>query len=195
MRPARRSTTSGEPRPDSSTGWSSWPGVRFSWYGHTFRAEAESSPSRIGVVVEDGTASGGQFLRAAAGVTPPGILKVWLPEHFLRGRFLATFRVRGAGAGPIARLEVLQHLPGRGYELAASSDWVPARGPGAWEEVGLPLATDVEPVDLELRVHYLGHGTLDVDGMTVVPDVRAALVERLADLGLARRPAAPAAPR
>jgi hypothetical protein len=171
--------------------------ARFTWYGHTFRGEAESSPARIGVIVEDGTVSGGQFLRAAAGSTPAGLLKVWLPEHFLRGRFLATYRVRGARAGaqPVARLEIVRHLPGRGYDVVASRDWTPGLGVGAWEEVVLPFATDVEPVDLELRVHYHGRGRLDIDGMTVVPDVRAALVERLAGLGQVGLPAAPAAPR
>lgn len=158
--------------------------ARILWFGHTFRGEAETSPARIGDVVEDATARGGQLVRARAGATPAGVLKVWLPQHFLRGRYLATFRVRGAGAspGPLARLEVLRHLPGRGYERAASRDWAPARGAGAWEDVVLPFATDVEPVDVELQVRYEGRGTLDVDGMTVVPDVRAALAERLAVL-------------
>jgi hypothetical protein len=157
----------------------------FTWYAHTFTGEAESSPARIGVVVDDGTAGGGQLLRAAAGATPAGVLKMWLPEHFLRGRYLATFRLRGArgGAGPTARLEVVRHLPGRGYDALASRDWTPASAGKAWEEVVLPFATDVEPVDLELQVHYAGRGTLDVDRVTVVPDVRAALVERLAGLG------------
>jgi hypothetical protein len=170
---------------------------RFSWYGHIFRGEAESSPARIGAVAEDATAGGGQFLRAVAGATPAGVLKVWLPEHFLRGRYLATFRLRGvpSGAGPIARLEVIRHLPGRGYDVAASRDWTPGHGAGTWEEVVLPFATDVEPVDLELQVHYHGRGTLDVDRTTVVSDVRAALAERLAGLAPAGLPAAPATPR
>ena len=168
---------------------------RFTWYGHIFRGEAESSPARIGVVVEDTTAGGGQFLRAVAGATPAGVLKIWLPEHFLRGRYLATFRVRGAPAGPIARLEVLRHLPGRGYDSVAFLDWTPGPGTRAWEEVVLPFATDVEPVDFELQVHYHGRGTLDVDRTTVVPDVRAALAERLAGLAPVRLTAAPAAPR
>jgi hypothetical protein len=59
----------------------------------------------------------------------------------------------------------------------------------------LPFATDVEPVDLELQVHYHGRGTLDVDRTTVVSDVRAALAERLAGLAPAGLPAAPATPR
>lgn len=170
---------------------------RFTWYGHIFRGEAESSPVRIGVVVEDATASGGQFLRAVAGATPAGVVKVWLPEHFLRGRYLATFRVRGApaAAGPIARLEVLRHLPGRGYDSVAFLDWAPRPGTGAWEEVVLPFATDLEPVDFELQVHYHGRGTLDVDRTTVMPDVRAALAERLAGLAPAGLTAAPATPR
>ena len=50
-------------------------------------------------------------------------------------------------------------------------------------------------MDVELGVHYHGRGRLDIDGMTVVPDVRAALVERLAGLGQVGLPAAPAAPR
>jgi hypothetical protein len=170
---------------------------RFTWYGHTFRGEAEATSARIGVVVEDGTAHGGQFVRATAGETPAGLLKVWLSEHFLRGRFLATFRVRGAraGAAPLAKLEIVRHLPGRGYDAVASQDWTPRAGPEAWEEVVLPVTTDLEPVDLELRVHYHGRGRLDVDGVTVVADVRGALIERLTDLGQIRLPAVPAAPR
>jgi hypothetical protein len=164
---------------------------RFSWHGHVFDGEAEASPERLGVVEEDGTASGGRFLRSTAGATPAGLIKVWLPEHFLRGRFLATFRVRGvqAGPGPVATLEIVRHLPGRGYDAVATRDWRPAMGGRAWEEVVLPFSTDLEPVDLELRVRYHGRGTLDVDRVTVVPDVRAALVERLAAL----RPIAPPA--
>jgi hypothetical protein len=135
-------------------------------------------------VEEDRTASGGRFVRSTAGATPPGLLKVWLPEHFLRGRFLATFRVRGTrvGAGPVATLEIVRHLPGRGYDAVATRDWGPAAGGGAWEEVVLPFSTDLEPVDLELRVRYHGRGTLDVDRVAVRPDVRAALAERLEPL-------------
>jgi hypothetical protein len=170
---------------------------RFLWHGHTFQGEAEATPARVGVVVEEGTASGGQFLRAAAGATPAGVLKVWLPEHFLRGRFRATFRVRGTGAdpGPLATLEVVRHLPGRGHDLAASREWMPGPVAGTWEDVVLPLATEVEPVDLELRVHYHGRGTLDVDRVTVVADVRAALAERLVDLGYLRSGTGAAVPR
>jgi hypothetical protein len=125
------------------------------------------------------------------------VVKVWLPEHFLRGRYLATFRVRGAPAAtePIARLEVVRHLPGRGYDSVAFLDWTPRPGAGAWEEVVLPFVTDLEPVDFELQVHYHGRGTLDVDRTTVVPDVRAALAERLAGLAPAGLTAAPVAPR
>jgi hypothetical protein len=125
------------------------------------------------------------------------VLKVWLPEHFLRGRFRATFRVRGTGAdpGPLATLEVVRHLPGRGHDLAASREWMPGPVAGTWEDVVLPLATEVEPVDLELRVHYHGRGTLDVDRVTVVADVRAALAERLVDLGYLRSGTGAAVPR
>lgn len=167
---------------------------RFTGYGQIVRAEAESSPARLGAVVEDAGASGGQFLRAAAGVTPAGTLKIWLPEHFLRGRYLATFRVRGAPAArrPIARLEVVRHLPGRGYDSVASVDWSPRAGPSGWEDVVLPFTTDQEPVDFELQVHYHGRGTLDMDRATIMPDVRAALAERVAVLlTLAAAPAPP----
>ena len=156
----------------------------FTWHGHTFHGEAEASPARLGVVAEDATASGGRFLRSAAGATPPGPLKIWLPEHFLRGRFLGIFRVRGtrAGPGPVAKLEVVRHLPGRGYDLVAAREWIPGSGAAAWEDVVLPFSTNLEPVDLELRAHYHGRGTLDVDRVTVIPDVRASLAERLAVL-------------
>jgi hypothetical protein len=166
--------------------------ARFSWYGQTFSGEAEASPARHGAVEEDPTASGGRYLRSAPGKTPPGLLKIWLPDHFLRGRFLATFRVRGtqAGPGPVATLQVVRHLPGRGYDVIAGRDWTPTTGGPAWEDVVVPLATDVEPVDLELRVQYYGQGTLDVDRVTVTPDVRASLAERLAPL----RPLAPPPP-
>jgi hypothetical protein len=166
---------------------------RFTWHGQTFHGEAEASPARLGVVEEDPTASGGRFVRSAPDKTPPGVLKIWLPDHFLRGRFLATFRVRGvrAGPGPMATLEVVRHLPGSGYEVIATRDWTPPSAAPAWEDVGVPIATDLEPVDLELRVHYHGRGTVDVDRVTVMPDVRASLAERLALL----RPLAPLPPR
>ena len=211
-RPARPSATFSGPRPVCSRGSSIWPPARtgtrgghatrllvgrgrFTGYGQIARAEAESSPAQLGAVVGDAGASGGQFLRAAAGVTPAGALKIWLPEHFLRGRYLATFRVRGAPAagGPIARLEVVRHLPGRGYDSAASLDWTPRAGPAGWEDVVLPFTTDQEPVDFELQVHYHGRGTLDMDRATIMPDVRAALAERVATL--VTIPAAPAPPR
>ncbi len=167
--------------------------AHFTWHGQTFSGEAEASPARLGVVEEDPTASGGRYLRAAAGETPAGLLKIWLPDHFLRGRFLATFRLRGtrAGPGPAATLHVVRHLPGRGYDVIAGHDWTPAAPAPAWEEVVVPLATDVEPVDFELWVQYDGRGTLDVDRVTVTPDVRASLAERLVLL----RPLAPAPPR
>jgi hypothetical protein len=155
---------------------------RFTWYGHTFPVEPEASKARLGVVVDDPAASGGQFVRALPGVTQAGYLKVWLAEHFLRGRFHATFRVRGAAGapGPLATLEVLRHFPGVGFDLVAVRDWAPRSG--AWDDVRVPFATDIEPVTLELRVQYHGRGTLDVDRMTVVPDIRTDLMARLAIL-------------
>jgi hypothetical protein len=45
-------------------------------------------------------------------------------------------------------------------------------------------------VDVEFRVLYHGRGTLDVDRVTLMPDVRAGLRERLAVL----RPLAPSPP-
>jgi hypothetical protein len=187
-------------RPDGESWRQQWATLvgrgRFTWYGHTFRQQAEASPARIGVVVEDETAGGGQFLRAAAGGTPPSVLKVWLPEHFLRGRYRATYRLRAThpSAGPIARLEILRSLPGRGADVVAARDWTPG-APGAWEEAALPFATDQEPVDLELQVHYLGRGTLDIDEVTVVPDVRTILAERLAALAPVRGAGGAPAPR
>jgi hypothetical protein len=53
----------------------------------------------------------------------------------------------------------------------------------------VPFATDIEPVNIELRVQYYGRGTLDVDRMTVVPDIRTDLMARLAIL----QPLAPGA--
>jgi hypothetical protein len=164
----------------------------FTWHGQTFHGEAETTAAPVGVVVAEDAAGGGRFLRAAAGATPPGLLKIWLPQHFLRGRYLATFRVRAAraGSGPAATLQVVRHLPGRGYDLVAARDWVPGPGPAAWADVVLPVATDLEPVDVEFRVLYHGRGTLDVDRVTLMPDVRAGLRERLAVL----RPLAPSPP-
>ena len=163
---------------------------RFSWHGHTFRGEAEAAPVPLGVVMEDGAASDGRFLRAAADTTPPGLLTILLREHFLRGRFLAVFRVRGtrAAPGPVATLEVIRHLPGGGDDLVATRDWRPGPHPETWEDVIVPFATDLEPVDIELRARYHGRGTLDVDQMTVMPDVQAGLAERLAVLRPLARP-------
>jgi hypothetical protein len=160
---------------------------RFTWHGYTFPAEAEASPVPLGIVVDDPTARQGQLVRALPGATPAGHVKVWLAPHFLRGRFHATFRVRGrpsgppAPPGPVATLEVVRHLPGRGFDIVAARDWTPRSG--AWDDVRVSFATDIEPVDLELRVRYHGRGTLDVDGITVVPDVRTDLMARLAILG------------
>ena len=175
-------------RPDGEAWRQEWATLvgrgRFIWYGHTFRQQAESSPARIGTVVEDDTVGGGQFLRAAPGATPPGVLKIWLPEHFLRGRYRASFRLRGTsgGAGPLARLEIVRNLSGRGSDVVARQDWTPRPGAGPWDDVIVPFATDREPVDLELQIHYLGRGTLDMDEVTVVSDVRTVLAERLAVL-------------
>jgi dolichyl-phosphate-mannose-protein mannosyltransferase len=175
-------------RPDGEAWRQQWATLvgrgRFTWYGHTFRHQAEESPARIGTVVDDDTAGGGRFLRAAAGATPAGVLKIWMPEHFLRGRYRATFRLRGTrlGVGPIARLEIVRSLSGGGADVVATRDWTPGPGAGPWDEVVVPFATDREPVDLELQIHYLGRGTLDMDEVTVVPDVRTILAERLAAL-------------
>ena len=117
-----------------------------------------------GSCVEDATASQGQFVRARPGVTPAGYLKVWLPEHFLRGRFHATFRVRGTPGvpGPIATLEVIRHLPVAGLR--------PRRGPRLGSPVrGLggrprcPSRRTSSRWASSSRVHYHGRGTLDVD--------------------------------
>jgi hypothetical protein len=44
-------------------------------------------------------------------------------------------------------------------------------------------------------VHYLGRGTLDIDEVTVVPDVRTILAERLAALAPVRGAGGAPAPR
>jgi hypothetical protein len=43
------------------------------------------------------------------------------------GAVLGIFRVRGtrAGSGPVAKLEIVRHLPGRGYDLVAAREWIP----------------------------------------------------------------------
>jgi hypothetical protein len=55
----------------------------------------------------------------------PPVTSRWLAEHFLRGRFHATFRVRGAAGapGPLATLEVLRHFPVGGFDLVGVRDW------------------------------------------------------------------------
>src|SRR5262249_23734265 len=83
-------------RPDGEAWRQEWATLvgrgRFTWYGHTFREQAEASPAPIGTVIEDDTAGGGQFLRAAPDGTRAGGLKGWLPQHFLPGPDRATVR-------------------------------------------------------------------------------------------------------
>ena len=168
---------------------------RFTGYGQIARAEAESSPAQLGAVVGD---AGGQRRavppgrgRRDAGRRAQDLAARALPARPVPRDLPGARRARAGG--PIARLEVVRHLPGRGYDSAASLDWTPRAGPAGWEDVVLPFTTDQEPVDFELQVHYHGRGTLDMDRATIMPDVRAALAERVATL--VTIPAAPAPPR
>ncbi len=157
---------------------------RWFWWGQTVTFQAEEARQRVGIVVEREDAAGGRVLLAEPGRTEPGFLKVWFPQHFLRGPYLVRFRLREAttGAKPVATLSVVRHFQDHIVDVAASQAWS-GRGQGlAFEEAVLRVAVDREPMKLEARVFYHGQGTLEIDEVAVLPDVRTALVARLAAL-------------
>ena len=170
---------------------------RFTGYGQIARAEAESSPARSSAR-SSGTPgpSGGQFLRGPR----PASRRLARSRSGCPSTSCAAGTSRPSGCAarprpgdPSRASRSSGTFPGRGYDAAASLDWTPRAGPAGWEDVVLPFTTDQEPVDFELQVHYHGRGTLDMDRATIMPDVRAALAERVATL--VTIPAAPAPPR
>lgn len=166
------------------------------WAAHVFAAQAEAADARPGTVEAVPEARGGRLVRMRAPSDPESYLKLWLPQEFLVGPYLVTFRVRGASVrgGPLATFSVVRHLDNRPYDVLATRTWAgAAAGPG-FEQVTLPVATDVEPVRLEARMLFHGRGTVELDEVTVTPDVRTALVARIRALrarGLLGAPGGP----
>lgn len=154
------------------------------WSAHTARAQAEEAGQPIGGIVPRAGAAGGRVLLARPDLAPAGYMKIWFPQHFLRGRYVVEFRLRGRGDGPtpLATVSVVRHFQHGIVDVPASRDWPGARDPSEFHEVSLGVATDIEPVQLEARVFYHGRGTLEIDEVVIRPDVRDALAATLAPL-------------
>lgn len=165
---------------------------RWFWEAHTVTAQVEDATERVGRVEDDGSARRGKalFIDREAGA---GWVKIWFPHTFLRGRHRVAFRLRGqaeAGKSP-ATLSVVSHFRDGVLGVPASLEW---RGgpPGVgYQEIALPVETNIEPVRLEVRIEYHGSGSLAIDEITIRPDVRADLVRRLEVIG----PLLPGSPR
>jgi hypothetical protein len=158
---------------------------RWFWQAHTFALEAEEVPDRrLGAVVDAEGARGGRAVVARAGRTPAGVLRAAFPQDFARGRYRVRFRLRGAAEGgrPVATLEVVRRVRDTRPEVLARRDWTPGDATGEFREIVVPVASDREPARLEARVRYHGRGTLEVDELAVLPDVRAEVAERMARL-------------
>jgi hypothetical protein len=77
----------------------------------------------------------------------------------------------------VARLDVVRHFQNDVLDVPVSREWY-----GGSDEVVLPVSVDLEPGQLEARLHYHGRGWLEVEEIVVVPDVRAALTAKLGAL-------------
>jgi hypothetical protein len=98
------------------------------------------------------------------------------------------FRLRGQPAGAaVARLDVVRHYQRRLLDIPVSRLYAPAGG-GGFEDVELPVVLELEPASLEARVFYEGRGEVEVDQVSVVPDVRAVLAGKLQGLEPLMRP-------
>jgi hypothetical protein len=147
----------------------------------TLQAEAKTR-ERAGIVVERPGAAGHHvvWMHERSG---PGYLKLWFPQTFLRGRHLVRFRLRvadpGRGEGPQATFSVVRHFEDMLYDVPVSRPWRGRAGGDGFEEVVLPLETELEPIRLEARVEYHGRGHLEIDEVTVLPDVKGGLAAKL----------------
>jgi hypothetical protein len=158
---------------------------RWFWNRQSATLQAESKTiERVGIVVERPGAAGNEvvWMDERSG---PGYLKLWFRQPFLRGRHLVRFRLRvadpGRGEGPQATLSVVRHFEDMLYDVPVSRPWRGRPGEG-FEDVVLPLETDLEPVLLEARVEYHGRGRLEIDEITILPDVKGALATKLDSL-------------
>jgi hypothetical protein len=158
---------------------------RWFWDRHAATLQAEARTiERVGVVVERPGAGGDHVVQAGGGAAP-GYLKHWFQQNFLRGHHLVRFRLRGRGAGaggtPLATLSVVRHFQGRVHDVPVMRPWRPTEGNGRerFEEVVLPVSTDLEPVKFEARVEYHGRGLVEIDEISILPDVRARLTVKL----------------
>ncbi|MGH7321699.1 MAG: hypothetical protein ACRELA_19030, partial [Candidatus Rokuibacteriota bacterium] len=154
------------------------------WRSHTFTLEAEEAPQRVGAIVDREEASEGKTVLAEPGTAKPGFLKVWFPQQFLRGPYLVRFRVRGngIGPGPLATFSVVRHFQDRIHDIPTSRPWSGRPAEGTFEEIALPVTVELEPMKLEARVFYHGNGALEIDRISIVPDIRAILSLKLGAL-------------
>ena len=151
------------------------------WWRHTHRVRAAESGPQPGEIA--GAAGARRVVRLRPGARAE--VRLWLPAQFLRGRYVLTFKLRGRASGPgsVARLDLVQLSQGQLLEVVASQEWTPGGGDdGRLVEVVIPVTVDLEPVKLQARVLPHGRGTLDVDEVSLVPDVRGSLAEKVAAL-------------
>ena len=118
-------------------------------------------------------ARSGLVWRMTLSANPEQAIKVWLPQFFLRGGYLVSFRVRGRSESPgaLAAFSVVRHYQNRPHDETARLEWAAAGPEGEFQEVVLPVRNDLEPVRLEARVLGIGRGELEVDQISIYPDL------------------------
>ena len=94
-------------------------------------------------------------------------------ERLSRGGYLVSFRVRGRSESPgaLAAFSVVRHYQNRPHDETARLEWAAAGPEGEFQEVVLPVRNDLEPVRLEARVLGIGRGELEVDQISIYPDL------------------------
>lgn len=141
----------------------------------------------VGQAVARPEARGGMVWRMMTSADPEQAVKVWLPQFFLRGRYLVSFRVRGRAdsEAPLVAFSVVRHYQHRVHDEPARLEWSPAGPDGDFSEVVLPVENDLEPVRLEARVLGLGPGELELDQIVVCPDLGGELAAKRAEINQA----------
>jgi hypothetical protein len=73
----------------------------------------------------------------------------------------------------------VRHFGDRVYDIPVTLPWAGSPAGRDFEQVTLPVVTQLEPIRLEGRMLFHGRGTVELDQITVVPDLRAALAARI----------------
>jgi hypothetical protein len=135
-----------------------------------WRFEAEDLFRQTGRVVSEAEAGGGRAVHAASELNPP-IYVMYGPYRLVSaGRYNARFRLRWEGSSGGGKIAVLEAATDFGRKLLGEAvvyplDFTKKMG---YQDVNVPFDLgDTTPIDL--RVKYLGSGSLWVDSVEIVP--------------------------